>query len=159
MHYSIENLSVVDFFVVPKFFFIPAIVEKRKPLSDKARRAGWTGCNILLSQIPEQGKIYYVREEKEIEKSFVLSQMAASVRLQTENLDSRSWVMDVLNCVNALPNNCFSLSDVYYFEDSLKKKHPDNHNIRAKIRQQLQVLRDKHFIEFLGNGQYRKILL
>ena len=27
----------------------------------------------------------------------------------------------------------------------------------AKIRQQLQILRDKHLIEFLGNGNYRKI--
>lgn len=27
-----------------------------------------------------------------------------------------------------------------------------------QIRQQLQLLRDKGFVEFLGNGKYRKIL-
>lgn len=47
---------------------------------------------------------------------------------------------------------------MYQFVDELQLKHIDNHNIEAKIRQQLQVLRDKGFIEFLGNGQYRKLL-
>ena len=28
-------------------------------------------------------------------------------------------------------------------------------NIRPRIRQQLQVLRDHHFLDFLGRGRYR----
>ncbi|NCO31611.1 hypothetical protein GW891_02085 [bacterium] len=52
--------SVNDFFVVPKYFFISEIIEKRKPLSITARRAGWTGSNILFSKIPNSGKIYYI---------------------------------------------------------------------------------------------------
>jgi len=39
----------------------------------------------------------------------------------------------------------------------LKLKHIENKNIEAKIRQQLQFLRDKGFIEFLGRGKYRKV--
>ncbi len=39
----------------------------------------------------------------------------------------------------------------------LQARHPQNNNIRPKIRQQLQVLRDKGVIEFLGRGLYRKI--
>ena len=35
-------------------------------------------------------------------------------------------------------------------------KHPNNNNIRAKIRQQLQQLRDRGIISFLGNGRYQK---
>ena len=31
-----------------------------------------------------------------------------------------------------------------------------NNNIRAKIRQQLQFLKDRGFIEFLGDGKYKK---
>ena len=46
---------------------------------------------------------------------------------------------------------------MYQFEDILKVKHPRNNNIRPKIRQQLQFLRDKGFIEFLGDGKYRKV--
>ena len=50
------------------------------------------------------------------------------------------------------------MKDMYIFADELSAKHTDNHNIRAKIRQQLQFLRDKGFIKFLGGGTYRKIL-
>ncbi|EKC57958.1 Dam-replacing, partial [human gut metagenome] len=31
------------------------------------------------------------------------------------------------------------------------------HNVEAKIRQQLQQLRDKGFIEFTTRGHYRKL--
>ncbi|MGN1347846.1 MAG: hypothetical protein ACI4VI_02775 [Acutalibacteraceae bacterium] len=47
---------------------------------------------------------------------------------------------------------------MYSFESELKIKHPKNNNIKPKIRQQLQFLRDRGFIEFLGNGKYEKIL-
>ena len=40
------------------------IVEKRKPLSPTARRAGWVGCNILISKIPKQGIIEIVKNGK-----------------------------------------------------------------------------------------------
>ena len=33
--------------------------------------------------------------------------------------------------------------------------YPANQNVRPKIRQQLQVLRDQGYIEFLGQGRYR----
>ena len=39
----------------------------------------------------------------------------------------------------------------------LNEKHQNNHNIRAKIRQQLQILRDKGFIKFVGKGKYMKV--
>ena len=50
--YNKEQFNVSDFFVIPSHFFIPEIVEKRKPLSTSARRAGWVGSNILLNKIP-----------------------------------------------------------------------------------------------------------
>ena len=30
-----ESVSVTDLFVVPKYFFVPGIIEKRKPLREK----------------------------------------------------------------------------------------------------------------------------
>ena len=50
----------------------------------------------------------------------------------------------------------------YCFTDSkCKRKSSWSNNkikhIKEKIRQQLQVLRDKGLIEFLGNGHYRKV--
>lgn len=57
MNYSLENMRVEELYFIPKFFFVPEIVEQRKPLSENAKRAGWVGCNILLGEIPIQGRI------------------------------------------------------------------------------------------------------
>jgi len=32
--------SVLNFFTIPKFFFAPSVIEKRRPLSERAKRAG-----------------------------------------------------------------------------------------------------------------------
>ena len=66
--------------------------------------------------------------------------------------------MDILNCINKIDSITFSLEDIYSFEHELQNKYPQNHNVRPKIRQQLQLLRDKGFIGFLGNGTYRKVI-
>ena len=53
--------------------------------------------------------------------------------------------------------NEFTLEDVYRFEDYLQTRHPQNSFVKDKIRQQLQILRDKGIIEFVSRGVYRKI--
>jgi type II restriction enzyme len=55
--------SVTNFITIPKQFFVPSLIEKRKPLAKTARRAGWQGSNIIISDIPEMGKIYGVITE------------------------------------------------------------------------------------------------
>lgn len=47
---------------------------------------------------------------------------------------------------------------MYSFESELRLKYPENNFIKDKIRQQLQYLRDKGFIEFKSPGNYKKIL-
>ncbi len=71
------------------------------------------------------------------------------------NVEAKGWLLDVLSCVEKIKHREFSLNDVYAFEGFLKAKHPLNNNVRAKIRQQLQFLRDKNVIQFLGRGRYR----
>src|SRR3990167_3117629 len=44
LSYDLSNFEVTNFFVIPKHFFMPEIIEKRKPLTSTARRAGWVGC-------------------------------------------------------------------------------------------------------------------
>lgn len=73
------------------------------------------------------------------------------------DLISRGWLFDVLYCINSIKHNIFKLDEVYKFQNYLKEKHTHNNNIKAKIRQQLQFLRDKGHIEFLGNGTYKKV--
>ncbi len=157
MQYS-QRFSVTDLTLIPKFFFTPAIIEKRKPLSVDAKRSGWIGCNILYQKIPEQGKLRIIRDGKEVDVDDVLRQYSKLKTLQTDNLKLRGWTMDILNCVNAISSEVFALRDVYKFAEQLSKNHSDNHNIEAKIRQQLQFLRDKGFIEFVGRGVYKKII-
>ena len=54
-------------------------------------------------------------------------------------------------CIEKIPAKDFTLNQMYSFENELKAKHPENNFIKDKIRQQLQYLRDKDFIEFLCN--------
>jgi type II restriction enzyme len=37
----------------------------------------------------------------------------------------------------------------------LHRLYPGNRNVRPKIRQQLQVLRDQGYLDFIGPGRYR----
>jgi len=151
------NDTVSNLLMIPNYFFTPAIIEKRKPLSDNARRAGWVGCNIQLSEIPEAGRIYMIRNRIEVEKDIVISNCAKASRLETTDIEGRGWLLDVLVCVEKAKAEEFFLADVYTFEKELSAKYPNNNNVRAKIRQQLQLLRDRGFIEFLSRGVYRKI--
>ena len=152
-----ENL-VEDLTVVPKYFFTPDVLKVRPPLAPTARRAGYVGSWILYSEIPDIGKIPVVKEHRECDKDSVIENYAQAVKLKVENMNLRGWLMDIMRCVDKIACEIFSLKDVYAFIEELRIKHYENHNIKAKIRQQLQYLRDKGFIEFLGGGRYRKIV-
>lgn len=69
---------------------------------------------------------------------------------------ARGWLADVLRCVERLYST-FTLENVYPFEAGLVAKHPKNRNVRPKIRQQLQVLRDLGLVEFVTPGVYRRL--
>ena len=60
LHYDRTSATVRDLFLVPHFGFPPSAVECRRPLSATARRAGWVGCNIVLSRIPTDAQIVAV---------------------------------------------------------------------------------------------------
>ena len=156
LQYS-DDFQVVSLTLIPKFFFLSSIIEKRKPLSEHAHRAGWTGCNILYSEIPEQGKISIIDRQQMADKKNVVDTYARVQALQLNDMESRGWLLDILSCVNAIPSEEFSLQEIYHFTDYLQQAHLHNHHIKAKIRQQLQILRDSGFIIFLGNGRYRKV--
>jgi type II restriction enzyme len=61
----------------------------------------------------------------------------------------------VLNVLRKLGKKEFALAEVYAAEQGLARLHPANRHVRDKIRQQLQVLRDLGFVQFLGGGEYR----
>jgi len=154
--YDKSTLEIRNFLTIPKYFFVPSIIEKRKALTDTARRAGWIGCNIDVSNIPELGKIFYVQNGIVKSKNEVLNKWSKTEFVRsTQDIESKGWLLDVLLCVERIKKPEFSLDEVYGFEKQLQAKHPSNNNVKAKIRQQLQFLRDRDLIEFIGRGQYR----
>lgn len=156
MTYS--NWTVNNLLMIPSFFFVPDIIEKRPPLKEMARRAGWVGCNIEIGNVPDSGKIFIIKNGLQTDKSRVVDQYQRTLSLHTTRIVSRGWLMDVLRCVERIPKEDFSLEEVYAFADELQMKHPDNRFVHDKIRQQLQYLRDKGFIKFTSRGHYKKEL-
>lgn len=156
MGYDVAQYRVKNFFVVPSHFLRPVSIEQRKPLSTSARRAGWVGCNILLDQIPEIGRISYVKNGLFVEPSIVMGGWKKTAFLaESKSMVSRGWMIDVLNCIERIKQPEFSLEHIYQFEAELAKRYPNNNFIKDKIRQQLQLLRDKGIVEFVNRGKYR----
>jgi len=158
LNYTLKKYKIVNLFVVPKHFFVPTIIEKRKPLSQNAKRAGWTGCNILLHSIPLSGRIFYIKNNNVANQKVVLKNWQKTLFLrETKQVESKGWILDIMSCIDRLDKRNFTLSEMYSFEKDLKYKYPANKHIKDKIRQQLQFLRDKGYLEFLGRGKYRKL--
>jgi type II restriction enzyme len=155
MNYDVKSLSVINLLIVPKHFFVKDIIEERKPLAATARRAGWIGSKIRLDRVPESGKIHIVKSGIVRPKDVVLEEWQKTLFLRNESLDARGWLLDVMKCVESLGKRDFTLDEVYAFERHLGGLYPDNQNVRPKIRQQLQYLRDRGYIEFVTRGHYR----
>lgn len=149
-HKTVTNLSVV-----PKHFFVADIIQERPPLGPSARRAGWIGCNILINRIPEAGRINVVRDSELVPKDQVLERWQQTCFLRNEKPAARGWLIEVLKCVEAIGTAEFEIADVYRFETHMQRLYPGNMHVREKMRQQLQVLRDAGFIEFVSRGRYR----
>lgn len=154
LRYDPEDWIVRELFVVPKHFITESIIEKRKPLSDDAERAGWVGSNILLVNLATDAKISLVDGGKIVPKDKVKKSWERYSFMEEKSVQSRGWLSDVLMCIRRINQEAFTLDQVYSFEEELRELHPKNKHIKAKIRQQLQLLRDKGVIDFLGDGWY-----
>jgi len=113
------------------------------------------GCNILLNQIPSSGKIFIVRNGQIQTKDSVLSQWKRTLFLREESSEGRGWLIEVMKCVESIGKKEFNLDDVYAFEAQLSGIYPNNRHVKQKIRQQLQVLRDRGYLDFVSRGYYR----
>jgi type II restriction enzyme len=153
LQYSADWL-VKNLMLVPGIFFTETVIEKRPPLSPKARRAGWVGCNILLDRIPCDGKIPIVADGSAVAGQHVREEFSRVRKLAEVPPSVRGWTLDVLTAVRKLAKRRFSLKELYGFEAYLQNIHPHNRNVRPKIRQQLQVLRGLGLIEFTSAGNY-----
>lgn len=67
------------------------------------------------------------------------------------------WKRTIFEVLTQVEGSELALAAVYEYGPELSRDYPDNENVEAKIRQQLQMLRDLGLIRFLGGGRYRKL--
>jgi type II restriction enzyme len=152
------NWEIQNFTAIHHLFLTPEVIEKRKPLSDTARRAGWIGCNIRLDRIAADARIPIVVSGRIGDPSAVRDAYQRFENLKALSPERRGWTTLTLGIVRGLRKLSFTLSDLYDKEKDFACAYPSNRNVRPKIRQQLQVLRDLGYLGFIGHGKYRVLL-
>jgi type II restriction enzyme len=181
MRSALATWEVRDLLLIPSFMFSESAVIKRKPLAATARRAGWVGCNLDLHRIAPEARIALVitrssgrepapspsRESRESQSRLTSAatiivppeEVRAKYKrvkpLENISVTQRGWTLDVLNIVRRLGKPEFTNDDVYVHDRELERLHPDNRNIRPKIRQQLQILRDTGLLIHVESGRWR----
>lgn len=108
----------------------------------------------IIDALPKESKIVIPKvKNDEDEKDVEI--FTGDIKVVESKLTG--WVKDVFVCLLEIPNEVFSLNEIYSFEKKLSTLHPENRFVTDKIRQQLQKLRDIGLIQFLGNGRYKKL--
>lgn len=146
--------SVSDLFILPRRFIVEPMVVERKPLSQNARRAGWVGCNLDLGIIPKSALIPCVVNGVPVAQQKIQKSWSATEVFEEYAGAERGWITVTLGIVESIESRLFSIHDVYAHEERVSRLFPNNRNVKAKLRQQLQLLRDMGLIEFRGNGSY-----
>ena len=149
-----KNYEVLNFAVIPKHFFVPEIIVKRN--QGIKNRPNYIMCSIDLTKIPKSGKIFYIKNRKIENKNKILENWNKTLFLRkSKEIESKGWILDIMKCIDKLEKNEFTLNEIYTFENLLSQKYINNRHIKDKIRQQLQFLRDKNYLKFIGRGKYK----
>lgn len=157
LHYDPRRWDVKNLTLIPHFAFTSSCIEKRRALSANARRAGWVGCNILLCNIPPDVRIPWVQNGVIASPREIRTKFRSVSSLANVAPAERGWTLDTMKVIRTIGRREFSLVDMYAHVAELQALHPHNRHVRDKIRQQLQILRDLGFVEFLGHGAYRTL--
>lgn len=153
LNYDKNSYDIVNFLAVPSYLFVPNMIIPRK--KGIPNRPNYIMCNIDISNIPSSGKTFYIKDKQVQSKTKILDEWnKISFLKESSSAQSKGWLLDIIKCIEKLEKENFSLNDMYQFEKYLKIRHPENNNIEAKIRQQLQILRDKNYLKFESRGKY-----
>jgi type II restriction enzyme len=117
------------------------------------------GSNVVLANLPPDARISVVAEGNVLSREAVREKYGRFEHLRRRDLGAATWLVDVLEHVRRLAprvGDTFTLPGFYESaEPSLSRLHPENRHVRDKMRQQLQVLRDRGVLAFEGRGVYR----
>lgn len=113
----------------------------------------------ILSRVPREKRVRFEKSERDL---FAEAAYEPEDDLYDGGVGSivetlSGWCLDIFAVVSKIEGNVFKLEAVYAQKEHLERLHPENRNIEAKMRQQLQELRDLGLVEFLGGGVYRKL--
>ena len=107
-----------------------------------------------LSKLKKQQNQNLIKDTKYASLNKRLLEKSKS--LQKPKVTNKDLVGWLKNIYKLIPNDEFTTQQVYKYESELAKLYPNNKNIRPKIRQQLQVLRDMGVIKHLGRSRWIK---
>jgi len=157
--YDPDTATVRDLVAVNRLLISPlAVVGRPRPLA-RASRTPYYLCDLDLSGVPESGKVPYLRSAHERPKRFVLDSWNRFRFLREPGpVDAPDWIRDLLALIARFPHPEFTLGELYDHEAELARLHPKNRHIRAKIRQQLQILVRRRILRRAAPGVYESIL-
>ncbi|MEM0129518.1 MAG: DpnI domain-containing protein, partial [Thermoplasmata archaeon] len=150
LHWRVETLRAIPRGVVSR-----CSVRPRPPLSERARRRGWQGCSIDLTRIPPDAVVPVVEHRRPLPWEEVRWRWDRYEFLVPLRPRRRAWYHDVLALVAEIGAREFAPNAIYAHERELARLHPENRNIRPKIRQQLQCLVAAGVLDRLAPGRYR----
>ena len=112
--------SLASLCAIHHVLITPAAIERRKALALTARRAGWVGCNIILSGIPPEGRIPLIIGGTAVPKHESRRRFASIERLSGLSASGRGWAAAVLRLLHGLGKEKFSTDDAYSLEPELQ---------------------------------------
>ncbi len=120
LQYDSVSWSVANLLAIPRYYFTTSVIQKRTPLSSTARRAGWTGCNILIGGIPKAGRIPLVIDRVAQPIGDVVAAWKKTKFLNNiPNEKSKGWLLKTMSCIDLLAKRRFKLKELYAFESTL----------------------------------------
>ena len=141
---EIEDIGIIrkfsnwfwsDTSFVPTHEYIEKYEVLRKRISRRAKSA-----------FKAQSVVKSIRELRKAERKLIIKPKDPS--------GLTGWVKEVYE---RLPAGEFQTSDVYKKGNEFRRLYPTNTEIEAKIRQQLQKLRDEGLIKHIERGKWRRI--
>src|SRR5271170_5507437 len=96
------NWNVTNLWAIHHALITLTAIEQRKPLAETARRAGWVGCNILLSGIPPEGKIPLIVNGFVTPMNESRERFAASEKLSHLSPLGRGWAAATLRLLHKM---------------------------------------------------------
>ena len=118
-------------------------------------RVSVEAIKVTLPVTPSGMDVQFHSEDNSpaIEAQFSISNDAALVS------GFKGWTRLTLQGVLSMPESEFQIPDLLAVCGPMAaRQYPRNQNVRPKLRQQLQILRDRGLVEFLGKGLYRRTM-